>query len=176
METRSRSIGCLESRLLILGLELVGKGELGRLLLELGELVLKLGHLLEGRLDELALHVADRHVQLVDLEVPQDDLALQEEHLALQVEPLVEVLLDDLLQVVLGHALEVGLAAAPLGDGRDPLLGLPLLLLLELLNGLLPQQRPELLLPLRGHESLLFGHSYESRQVGCLLEIVVCTS
>ena len=55
------------STLTLLGLELVGEGKLGRLLLELGELVLVLGHLLEGRLDELALHVAHRHVQLMDL-------------------------------------------------------------------------------------------------------------
>lgn len=31
-------------------------------------------HLLQSRLDELALHVADGHVQLVDLEVSEDDL------------------------------------------------------------------------------------------------------
>ncbi len=34
-------------------LELVGEGELGRLLLQLGELVLVLAHLLQGGLDEL---------------------------------------------------------------------------------------------------------------------------
>ena len=62
------------SRLLVLGLELVGEGELGRLLLQLGELVLVLGDLLEGGLDELALHVAHGHVELVDLEVAEDNL------------------------------------------------------------------------------------------------------
>ena len=77
----------LSLHLLVLGLELVGEGKLGSLLLELGELVLVLGHLLQGGLDELALHVADGHVELVDLEVAKDDLALQEEHLALEVVP-----------------------------------------------------------------------------------------
>ena len=77
------------SRLLVLRLQLVGKGEFGRLLLELGELVLVLGDLLEGGLHELALHVGDGHVELVDAEVAQDDLALQEEHLALEVVPLI---------------------------------------------------------------------------------------
>merc|ERR1712080_242188 len=91
-----------DRHLLVLGLQLVGEGELRRLLLQLSELVLVLGHLLQRRLDELALHVADRHVELVDLQVPQDDLALQEEHLAFQVEPLVKVLLDDLLQLLGG--------------------------------------------------------------------------
>merc|ERR1711872_974661 len=62
-------------------LQLVGKGELGCLLLQFGELVLVLGDLLEGGLDELAL---------------------QEEHLSLEAVPLVEVLLADLLQVVHG--------------------------------------------------------------------------
>merc|ERR1712203_953378 len=64
-------------------LQLVGKGKLGRLLLQLGELVLVLGDLLQGGLDELALHVTDRDGELVDLEVAEDDLALQEEHLSL---------------------------------------------------------------------------------------------
>ena len=83
-------------------LQLVGEGELGRLLLQLGELVLVLGDLLQGVLDELALHVTDRDGELVDLEVAEDDLALQEELLALEAVPLVEVMLADLLQVVHG--------------------------------------------------------------------------
>ena len=74
--------------LLVLRLELIGKGKLGGLLLQLGKLVLVLGDLLEGGLHELALHVGDGHVELVDAQVPQDDLALQVEHLALQVVPL----------------------------------------------------------------------------------------
>jgi hypothetical protein len=74
--------------LLVLGLELVGKGKLGRLLLKLGKLVLKLGDLLERGLHELALHVRDGHGELVDGEVAQQHLALQVEHVALQVEPL----------------------------------------------------------------------------------------
>ena len=139
-------------------LQLVGKGELGCLLLQLGELVLVLGDLLEGGLDELALHVTDGDGELVDLEVAEDDLALQEEHLSLEAVPLVEVLLADLLQVVHGGGVKVGLGAAPLGDHPEPLLGLPLLLLLQLLSGLLPEQGPQLLLPLGGHESLLLGH------------------
>jgi len=153
--------GCLDGnvRRLALGLlELVGEGELGGLLLQLGKLVLVLADLLQGRLDELALHVGHGDGQLVDLEVAEDDLALQEEHLALEAVPLVEVLLADLLQVVHGGGVKVGLGAAPLGDHPEPLLGLPLLLLLQLLGGLLPEQGPQLLLPLGGHESLLLGH------------------
>jgi hypothetical protein len=61
------------------------------------------------------------------LKVPKDDFSLQEEHFSLEVEPLVEVGLDHLLEVVLGHAFEVFLRAAPLGDGLDALFGLPLL-------------------------------------------------
>ena len=83
-------------------LQLVGKGKLGRLLLQLGELVLVLGDLLQGGLDELALHVADGDGELVDLEVAEDDLGLQEEHLAPEAVPFVKVLLADLLQVVHG--------------------------------------------------------------------------
>merc|ERR1719500_1945724 len=135
-------------------LQLVGKGKLGSLLLQLGELVLVLGDLLQGGLDELALHVTDRDGELVDLEVAEDDLALQEEHLALEAVPLVEVLLADLLQVVHGGGVKVGLGATPLGDHPQPLLCLPLLLL----RCLLPEQGPQLLLPLGGHESLLLGH------------------
>ena len=74
--------------LLVLGLQLVGEGKLGGLLLQLGELVLVLGDLLESGLHELALHVRDGHVELVDAQVPQDDFSLQVEHLALQVVPL----------------------------------------------------------------------------------------
>merc|ERR1719291_208386 len=139
-------------------LQLVGKGELGCLLLQLGELVLVLGDLLEGGLDELALHVAHGDGELVDLEVAQDDLALQEEHLGLQLVPLVEVLLADLLEVVHGSIVDVSLGSAPLGDDAKPLLGLALLLLLQLLGGLLAEEGPQLLLPLGGHESLLLGH------------------
>ena len=139
-------------------LQLVGKGKLGSLLLQLGELVLVLGDLLQGGLDELALHVTDGDGELVDLEVAEDDLTLQEEHLALEAVPLVEVLLADLLQVVHGGGVKVGLGATPLGDHPQPLLCLPLLLLLQLLRGLLPEQGPQLLLPLGGHESLLLGH------------------
>ena len=76
------------SWLLVLRLQLVGKGKFGCLLLELGELVLVLGDLLESGLHELALHVRDGHVELVDAQVPQDDFSLQVEHLALQVVPL----------------------------------------------------------------------------------------
>jgi len=144
--------------LLVLGLQLVGEGEFRRLLLQLGEFILVLGHLLQRRLDELALHVADRHVELVDLQVPQDDLALQEEHLALQIEPLVKVLLDDLLQLVVGGVVDVLLDAAPLGYDPLALGGFPLLFLLQLLGGLFTQQSTELLLPLGGHESLLLCH------------------
>merc|ERR1740129_2093138 len=97
-------------------LQLVGEGKLGSLLLQLGELVLVLGDLLQGGLDELALHVTAGDVELVDLEVAEDDLALQEEHLALEAVPLVEVLLADLLQVVHGGGVKVGLGATPLGD------------------------------------------------------------
>ena len=58
----------LHLEFLLFGLfELVTEVEFGGLLLKLGELVLVLGHLLEGRLDELALHVAHGHVQLMDL-------------------------------------------------------------------------------------------------------------
>merc|ERR1719385_257431 len=84
--------------------------------------------------------------------------SLQEEHLALEAVPLVKVLLADLLQVVHGGGVKVGLGATPLGDHPQPLLCLPLLLLLQLLRSLLPEQGPQLLLPLGGHESLLLGH------------------
>ena len=127
-------------RCLALGLlQLVGKGEFGSLLLQLGELVLVLANLLEGRLDELALHVGDGDGELVDLEVAEDDLALEEEHLSFKSVPLVEVLLADGLQIIHGASINVGLAAAPLGDDAETLLGLPLLLLLQLLCGLLPE-------------------------------------
>jgi len=144
--------------LLVLGFELVREGELGSLFLELGKLVFVLGDLLEGGLDELALHVRDGHVELVDLEVSEDDFSLEEEHLSLQVVPLVEVLLDNLLELVLAGVLDVLLGAAPLADHPLAFGCLPLLLLLQLLGGLLSQQGPELLLALGGHESLLLTH------------------
>jgi len=144
--------------LLVLGLELVSESKLGGLFLQLGELVLVLGDLFEGGLDELALHVGDGHVELVDLEVPQDDFPLQEEHFTLQVVPFVEVVLDDLLELVLAGVLDVLLGAASLADDALALGGLPLLLLLQLLGGLLPQQGTQLLLALGGHEALLLGH------------------
>merc|ERR1712020_167371 len=53
---------------------------------------------------------------------------------------------------------DVLLGSAPLADNPLALCCFPLLLLLKLLSCLLPQQGPELLLPLRGHESLLLGH------------------
>jgi len=142
----------------LLGLELVSEGEFGGLLLQFGELVLVLGHFLEGGLDELALHVTDGDGELVDLEVAEDDLALEEEHLALQGVPLVEVLLADLLELVGGGVLEVGLGSTALGNDTESLLSLSLLLLLQLLSGLLSQKGAELLLALGGHESLLLGH------------------
>ena len=64
----------------LFGLQLVGKGKLGSLLLQLGKLVLVLGDLLQGVLDELALHVTDGDGELVDLEVAEDDLGLQVVH------------------------------------------------------------------------------------------------
>jgi len=93
--------GCLRLALF----KLVGEGELCGLFLQFGELVLVLGDLLEGRLDELSLHVTDGDGEFVDLQVPENDLPLQEEHLPLQAVPLVEVLLTDLLQVVLAGGL-----------------------------------------------------------------------
>jgi len=139
-------------------LQLVGEGKLGGLLLELGKLVLVLADLLEGGLDELALHVGDGDGELVDLEVAEDHLSLQEEHLSLESVPLVKVLLADLFEVVDVGVLKVGLGAAPLGDDAETLLGLPLLLLLQLLSRLLSQEGAQLLLALGGHKSLLLGH------------------
>ena len=52
------------------------------------------------------------------------------------------------------------LPPSPLGDDTEPLLGLALLLLLQLLGGLLAEESPQLLLPLGGHESLLLGHGW----------------
>jgi len=143
---------------ILLGLQLVGEGELGGLLLQFGELVLVLGDLLEGWLDELALHVTDGDGELVDLEVAEDDLALEEEHLGLQLVPLVEVSLADLLEVIHGGVVNVSLGAASLGNDTESLLSLALLLLLELLSGLLAKKSSELLLTLWGHKSLLLGH------------------
>jgi len=144
--------------LLVLSLQLVGERELGGLLLQFGKLIFVFGHLFERGLDELALHVADGHVELIDLQVAQDDLALQKEHFALQIEPLVKVLFDDVLELLVRGVVDVLLDTAPLGD--DPLaLGcLPLLFLLQLLGGLFTQQSTELLLPLGSHESLLLCH------------------
>jgi len=144
--------------LLVLGLELVREGELGSLFLQLGKLVLVFGDLLESGLDEFSLHVRDGHVELVDLEVPEDDFPLEEEHFALQVVPLVEVVLDDLLQLVLAGVLDVLLGSAALADDALALRGLPLLFLLQLLGSLLPEQSPQLLLALGSHETLLLGH------------------
>jgi len=144
--------------LALAGLELVGEGELGSLLLQLGELVLVLGHLLEGGLDELASHVTHGDGELVDLQIAEDDLALEEEHLSLEAVPLVEVGLADLLEVVRGGILHVGLDATALGDDTETLLGLELLLLLELLRSFLAEQSPQLLLTLGGHETLLLTH------------------
>jgi len=146
----------MEIQLLLL--QLVGEGKLGSLFLKFSKFILVLGHLLEGRLDELALHVTYRNGQLIDLEVAEDDLTLQKEHLPLKSIPLVKVLLADLLQLVSAGGLQVGLGATPLGNHSQPLLGLPLLLLLDLLGGLLPQKGAELLLALGGHESLLLAH------------------
>jgi len=137
---------------------LVGKGEFGSLLLKLGKFVFVLGDLLEGWLDELALHVTDGDGELVDLEVAEDDLSLEEEHLGLQLVPLVEVLLADLLEVVDGGVVDVGLGSATLGNDTESLLGFALLLLLELLSGLFTEKSSELLLTLWGHKSLLLGH------------------
>jgi len=146
------------SVLLVLSLQLVGERELGGLLLQFGKLIFVFGHLFQRGLDELALHVADRHVELIDLQVAQDDLALQKEHFALQIEPLVKVLFDDVLELLVRGVVDVLLDSAPLGN--DPLaLGcLPLLFLLQLLGGLFTQQSTELLLPLGSHESLLLCH------------------
>ena len=71
---------------------------------------------------------------------------------------LIEELSADLLEVVDGGGLEILLGPAPLADHPLSLGGLPLLLLLELLDGLLPQEGPELLLPLGGHKPLLLRH------------------
>jgi len=142
----------------LFSLELVGKSELGSLLLQLGKLVLVLGDLLEGRLDELALHVTDGDGELVDLKVSKDDFALEEKHLSLELVPLVKVPLADLLEVIYGGIVDVSLGAAPLSNDTEPLLSLALLLLLQLLGGLLTEKSPELLLPLGCHESLLLGH------------------
>ena len=155
---------------ILFGLQLVGEGKLGGLLLQFGELVLVLGDLLEGWLDELALHVTDGDGELVDLEVAEDDLTLEEEHLSLQLVPLVKVLLADLLEVINGGVVNVSLGSASLGNDTESLLGLALLLLLQLLSGLLTKKSSELLLTLWGHESLLLGHDVcdemEHRVVG----------
>merc|ERR1719330_122231 len=142
----------------LFSLELVGKSELGSLLLQFGKLVLVLGDLLEGRLDELALHVTDGDGELVDLKVSKDDFALEEKHLSLELVPLVKVPLADLLEVIYGGIVDVSLGSAPLSNDTEPLLSLALLLLLQLLGGLLTEKSPELLLPLGGHESLLLSH------------------
>ena len=71
---------------------------------------------------------------------------------------LIKELGANLLEIVDRSGLEILLGSAPLADHPLSLSGLPLLLLLELLDSLLPQQSPELLLPLRGHKPLLFRH------------------
>jgi len=142
----------------LFGLQLVGKSKLGSLLLQLGELVLILGDLLQGGLDELALHVADGDGELVDLEISEDDFSLEEEHLSLELVPLVKVFLADLLEIINTSVVNVSLGSASLSDDSQSLLSLALLLLLQLLGSLLPEQSPQLLLALGGHESLLLGH------------------
>merc|ERR1712223_1833980 len=132
--------GICRSHLALGLLQLVGKRKLGGLLLQLGELVLVLAHLFQGGLNELALHVGDRDGELVDLQIPEDHLALKEEHLPLESVPLVKVGLADLLEIVDGGGLELGLGATTLGDDAETLLGLPLLLLLQLLSRLLSQE------------------------------------
>jgi len=92
------------------------------------------------------------------LEVSEDDFSLQEEHFSLQVVPLVEVVLDNLLELVFAGVLNVLLGSASLADDPLAFSRLPLLLLFQLLSCLLSQQCPELLLALGGHESLLLGH------------------
>merc|ERR1719323_287906 len=144
--------------LLVLSLELVSECKLGGLLLQFGELILVLGHLFQCGFDELALHVAHRHVELIDLEVAQNDLALQEEHFSLQVEPFVKVLFDNVLELLIGGVVNVLLDATPFGNDPLALGSLPFLFLLQLLGGLFTQQSTELLLPLGSHESLLLSH------------------
>jgi hypothetical protein len=146
----------------LFGLELVGEGKLGGLLLQLGELVLVLGDLLEGWLDELAFHVTDGDGELIDLKVAQDDLPLQKEHLSLELVPLVKVLLADLLQIIHAGVVNVSLGAASLGNDTETLLGFAFLLLLELLSSLLTEKSSELLLTLGGHKSLLLTHGWRS--------------
>merc|ERR1712107_811982 len=66
--------------------------------------------------------------------------------------------LADLLEIINTSVVNVSLGSASLSDDSQSLLGLALLLLLQLLGSLLPEQSPQLLLALGGHESLLLGH------------------
>merc|ERR1719270_1728083 len=136
-------------------LELGAQVELARLLLQLGELVLVLGHLLQRRLDEFSSKIIDGDVELVDLIALELDLLLDVVLGVLHPDDPLVVLLADATQLVCVHAVEVLWLPAPLVDDLPPLRRLPLLLLLQLLGRLLPQQEPEFLLPLRCHEPLL---------------------
>jgi len=142
----------------LLGLQLIGESKLGCFLLKLGKFVLILGHLLEGGLDELALHVTDGDGELVDLKITEDDLTLEEEHFSFKGVPFVEVLLADLLELVCGSVVEISFGSTALGNDTETLLSFSLLFLLQLLSCLLAKQGAELLLALRGHESLLLSH------------------
>jgi len=66
--------------------------------------------------------------------------------------------LADLLEIINTSVVNVSLGSASLSDDSQSLLSLALLLLLQLLGSLLPEQSPQLLLALGGHESLLLGH------------------
>merc|ERR1712147_306859 len=99
----------------LFSLELVGKSELGSLLLQLGKLVLVLGDLLEGRLDELALHVTDGGVV---------DVGLGAAPLGNDTEPLLSLALLLLLQLLGGLLTEKSPELLlPLGGHKSLLLG-----------------------------------------------------
>merc|ERR1712002_490308 len=141
----------------LFGLQLVGKSKLGSLLLQFGKFVLVFGHLLEGGLDELALHVTDGDGELVDLKVTEDNFTLKEEHFSLERVPLIKILLADLLQLICGCVFKIGFGSTTFSNDTETLLGFALLLLLQLLS-CLAEEGAELLLALRGHESLLLSH------------------